>query len=108
MAMTLLVAGVAVTAVRRTMMEACSAIVAVAGEGRAAIAAKATVAVAAEAASIAGPAIATRTIRGRTGAQLVFRFQSLDGVHLDALLGITFDALQQYCIAIGRERDGDA
>ena len=64
-----------------------------------------TITVAAEAAAIAATksaraataraAVAARTIRRRAAAsaQFVFRLQPFDGVHLDALLGVAFDAL---------------
>ena len=94
LAMTFLAPGMAMTAIRRAVMEATASVVAVAGS--IAIAAEAARATAARAA-----AVAARTIRRRSaGAQFVFRFQPFDGMHLDVLLSVALDALQQLRVTV--------
>src|SRR5450759_4033621 len=100
--------GMAMTAVRRAVVKTIAGF---AGETTRTVAAEAGVVATTETttAAAARAAVAARTIRSRaTGAQFVLGLQSFDGVHLDALLGVAFDALQQLHIAIRGERDGNA
>jgi hypothetical protein len=106
---TFFASGMAMAAVRGTMVETISAFIGKTAAGF--VACVATRAIAAEACIIATTVTATITagtaavtawpIRNwAAGAQFILGLQSCDGVHLDALVGVAFDALQQLRIAI--------